>query len=175
MAASAAVLDRLAATYQSALIRLAGSAETVASAAFDAGTLTETATTVRAASQSAAQLTASFVDSYVQLATGELAIVDPVDIEAVMARVRGGSDFGDILAAAADRADAGQIADRDVMLAAAESNKAAAARHGIDRYSRRPNPGACSFCLTASQQVYRAADLRPLHTKCHCVTVPAVM
>ncbi len=174
MAVSPVVLDRLAATYQSALIRLTSSADAFAGAAWDAGAPAASATAVRTASTQAAQLTASFVDSYVQLAGGP-AVPDPVDIDAVMARVRGGANLADLLRAAEDRADAGQIADQDVMLAAGESNAAASARHGISRFRRRPNPGACSFCILAAQQLYRAADLRPLHTKCHCVTVPAVL
>ena len=177
MAASAAVLDRLVATYQGALIRLTDSSRVLAgdawaatsSPASFAARITPAAEAVRAES---ASLTSAFFDSYMQLADGGPAV--PADLDAILARVRGGASIAEVYATAGDAVEAAYLIDEDVMLASAQANSDAAIRHDVQRFTRRPNPGACSFCQQASQQVYGKADLLPLHIKCHCVTVPAV-
>lgn len=197
--ATDAELDRLVATYQRALSRLAAGNESSIESSWKLldsldpasvdGWLARTAETTGSARRAAADLASRFFDRYVAVATGA-AQLDPLDIETAVARVRGGASASELWAepirrarmlAALDDIDAalngtaaevGQLADQDVTLAAREGTVAANQRHGIERFRRHPEPGACSFCLTAASNRYHSPGLRPIHAHCHCVTVP---
>lgn len=200
--ASAAELDHLIDTYQAALSRIAaaneGTAEQtwrrLASVAEDdiADWLERTAMRTGAARRAAAELSATFFDSYVAAATGADLDLAVIDIDTVVARIRGGADARtvwvepierarrlagdtDIRQALGDTAaQVGQIADQDVTLAARQGTIAANERHGITRFRRHPEAGACVLCVAAAQRTYSTAGLRPVHGHCHCVTVPDV-
>jgi hypothetical protein len=91
-----------------------------------------------------------------------LKLVDPVD-------------------AAVDRVAA--VADMDMQLAdRAQSQKVLteyAERREISGYRRVIHPevsrgGSCGLCIAASDRVYSIEDLRPIHGRCECTTLPIV-
>lgn len=43
---------------------------------------------------------------------------------------------------------------------------------GIRTYRMVTRPGACPLCVAASDQIYTTGTLQPIHSNCHCVTLP---
>lgn len=83
--------------------------------------------------------------------------------------------------AAADRAAA--VADMDIQLADRAQSHATltghAERREITGWRRVIHPelskgGTCGLCIAASDQIYHVQDLRPLHARCECTTLPVI-
>lgn len=64
------------------------------------------------------------------------------------------------------------VAGTNVPYAMRQTAQAFGIAHGVAGWRRRPNPGACMFCMMASTQRYRTGALMPMHTNCHCVPMP---
>jgi hypothetical protein len=89
-------------------------------------------------------------------------IVTPV--EAARQRVIGVADF-DI-----------QLADRAQSAATLADN---AGKHDVTGYRRVVHPelskgGTCGLCIAASDRIYHVKDLRAVHARCECTTLPIV-
>lgn len=87
--------------------------------------------------------------------------------------------LGDPIEAAINRVIA--VADMDVQLAArAQSQKVidtAADKGLVTGYRRVIHPelsrgGTCGLCVAASDRMYHAKELLPIHGRCHCTTLP---
>lgn len=87
----------------------------------------------------------------------------------------------DPVAAAVERVKA--VADMDVQLAdraqTAQSLGANEAKLDIRGYRRVVHPelsagGSCGLCIAASTRFYHVADLRPVHGRCECTSLPIV-
>lgn len=73
------------------------------------------------------------------------------------------------------RSRAMQTADTDVMQAA--RNSAIQIMKTVPRiqgYRRIPDGNACEYCQIAATQRYRVGELMPVHSHCHCSTVPII-
>lgn len=73
------------------------------------------------------------------------------------------------------RSRATQTADTDVMQAA--RNSAIQIMKTVPRiqgYRRIPDGNACEYCQIAATQRYRVGQLMPVHSHCHCSTVPII-
>lgn len=156
-----------------------------------ADTFTQRAAAVTLAHQrQAAALAVAYVNAAVGISTGE-PVTTSVDIGDVVARARNGvaltdvylrpvitartilGETGDIVAALrAGLNRATSAADIDVKLAARGGARDAMTAAGVTHYRRMPNAKACTFCLTASTQRYKTADLMSLHVRCGCSVAP---
>ena len=193
MAFNTAQLDKLAAAYQDALRRIAVGHELAVEQTWMRAGLDDFAAAITdrttASRQAAARLAASFFDTYVAAAGGAAPDGD-LDLDAAIARIRGGADLDAVYGEPIERARAlaadndltaalsetapqvGEIADQDISLAARAGTTAANERHDITTFRRRPDPQACSYCTDAATRTYHRADLRPLHGHCHCIVIP---
>jgi hypothetical protein len=72
-----------------------------------------------------------------------------------------------------------QLIETDLMLAARDAEQQAMDKLEVTRYRRVLRPelsqsGPCGLCIVASDQVYKIADLMPIHNRCKCLTMPIV-
>ena len=166
-----AQLDKLAAAYQDALRRIAVGHELAVEQTWMRAGLDDFAAAITdrttASRQAAARLAASFFDTYVAAAGGAAPDGD-LDLDAAIARIRGGADLDAVYGEPIERARAlaadndltaalsetapqvGEIADQDISLAARAGTTAANERHDITTFRRRPDPHACSYCTDAA-------------------------
>lgn len=103
---------------------------------------------------------------------------DPADVYRrpfvqLWSALKAGTQFSDAMNAAGARA--AQSAATDVSLtmrASADAFDAQAEESKIIGWERVLDPDACAFCVTASTQRYKSANLEPLHANCQCGIAP---
>jgi len=96
-------------------------------------------------------------------------------LERALARSRavraGGASLQESLQSGRNRA--ALQARTETLLATTLANTSFAAKHkGFEYYRRKPNAGACVFCLVACTKLYKMSALMPIHTRCSCFPVP---
>lgn len=72
-----------------------------------------------------------------------------------------------------------RLIEDDLMLAARQAQQDAMLDLRVTRYRRVLRPelsqdGPCGLCVVAASQVYRVAQLMPLHGRCKCETMPVI-
>lgn len=72
-----------------------------------------------------------------------------------------------------------QLIETDLMLAARDAEQESMDKLQVTRYRRVLRPelsqsGPCGLCVVASGQIYKIADLMPIHNRCKCLTMPIV-
>lgn len=201
MALSEAQLARIAAQYQRAMLTLSDRTSTAVAALWDnVGGITDTqqaafaaraAELVAEAQRQAALLSDAYIRNYVALGTDTPLVASTLDTAAIIANARNGVlgpevylrptvtlrtalSQGQTLEVAQKlaRLRATAAASEDVRLAARAAGSEAMQATGVRYYRRVPDGQACTFCLVASTQRYRARDLMPLHTHCGCTVAP---
>lgn len=75
---------------------------------------------------------------------------------------------------------AAQLVAMDLALAAREASRQRYEAADVTRYRRIFHPelakgGSCGLCVVASDQVYKTAELLPLHNGCNCTTLPVLV
>lgn len=191
-------LDLLARRYQEILARLgARTSEQVALLWDQLGGITDVeqarfaqaaTQVVEAAQRQAAMLADAYMRGYLGQMTGStptsaLDLTSVIDLRGVPTRdvyhrptvelrasLARGRTFAEAVSAA--RARATSSADTDVKMAARQTSRDTMVHNKVSHYRRVPDGAACTFCLTASTQRYKAADLMPLHSHCGCTVAP---
>lgn len=102
-----------------------------------------------------------------RLVTAEDLVEPPDLIDPIDAAVQRVANVADVDMQLADRAQS-----RTVLQQHAE-------RHDITGYRRVIHPerskgGTCGLCIAASDRVYHVKELRPIHSRCECTTLPIV-
>lgn len=191
----------LARRYQDAVIRLADATSEAVAQLWDAsGAISTAAQTefaarasliVEAAQRQAAMLADTYVRSYVALGQGVPLLPSTIDIGQIIENARNGV-AGDVVyarptvtarialsegktvdvAKALGRIRAMAAADIDVKLAARGAARDSMVGAGVHFYRRVPDGDACTYCVVASTQRYKSADLMPLHEHCGCTVAP---
>jgi hypothetical protein len=134
--------------------------------------------------------TATMTAAYVGRATGSP--IQRLDVDAFIgAAVRNGADLLEVYSRAVrearvvyNRSDLVELAvnrglqqllgtvQMDLQLAGTHAARAAMSSAGVEQFRVITRPGACPLCVASSDRVYSTDQLRPVHTHCHCVTVP---
>jgi hypothetical protein len=137
----------------------------------------------------AEQNTAAATIAYLQALTGATTKVDFAQVTG--AAIRGGADPVEVYhrpvieaRAVYSRAEIVDLAvevglrrllgtvSTDLQLASTHTANQVLLQTGVETYRRVTRPGACPLCVAASDRVYTTGMLAPIHSNCHCVTIP---
>lgn len=148
---------------------------------------------VRPAQEQAIRLADAYMQTAERIETGAAAY-EPLNAVRIAAGLRGGISPLDVYrrpivslrtalsegrawqqARAEGRNRATSTADTDLQLASMKGQQQSAHRSSrIVGTRRMPDANACAFCLLVSTQRYHKDELQPVHSHCHCSTIPII-
>lgn len=169
---------------------------------WDSAAITAMATQMVRMVEATQRQAAAVTDAYLARVASEIAgsRIGPVGVGAALklAELRGGTPHRDVYGRLADQyrwllssgksADlaqrmvvrrAEQLAEMDVSLAVRDQSRRFMVVRRVDGYRRVVHPelsagGVCGLCIVASDRVYKADILMPIHEHCRCEAMPII-